>query len=622
MTHNFMLSLLTLGSRWTFVGGKGGVGKTTVSAALAVELAEAGRPILVLSVDPAHSLGDALGVALGPEPSPVPGVAGLLALEVDRRREEERFLGANREYLVRLLDRGTYLDRSDVGGLVELTLPGADELAALFRLLDLAADPHHQLVVDTAPTGHALRLLELPELALGWLDALDAMEEKHRAVSLALAGAYEPDEAARLLVTLRDDLRRLHALLRDPELTRFVLVTNPEPVVLAETRRYEAALTGRGIALGGIVVNRADARAEGEAVGRGMVFVPRLPREPRGVAGLRAFAAAAARSPGSSPVAAAPPAEARRAAGAPFPVPPGRSLYLVGGKGGVGKSTAAAALAIQLADGGRHVLLLGADPAGSLGELLGVDVGGEARAVPGAAGLRARQLDAESAWREFRSGYRAEAERLLAGITAGGGSGAADARVVERLIDLAPPGLDELMTLVQVVDLTGDRPYDALVLDTAPTGHLLRLLELPDVALGWARELLRLLLKYREVTGLGELAERVLGLARELRGLRGRLRDPGECWFLAVALPEALAVPETGRLLHGLRELGIEPGALLVNRLLDDAGGVRAGAAERAAELVELALDLPVAAAPDLERPPIGPEALRAFAGAWRELGS
>ncbi|HEX7243159.1 MAG TPA: ArsA family ATPase, partial [Longimicrobiaceae bacterium] len=246
------------GPRWTLVGGKGGVGKTTVAAALAVELADAGERVLALSTDPAHSLGDALGIPLGPDPAPVPGVDGLLAMELDSARERERFLARYRGALLQTVERGTYLEAEDVAGFLDLALPGMDELAAVLRLARLAEDaPDLRLVVDTAPTGHTLRLLDLPRLALGWIAALEAMEAKHRGVALALAGAYRPDASARDLAALRDDVERVAALLADPAHTRFLLVTTPGPVVLAETGRYLDALRGRGIAVGGIVVNRA-----------------------------------------------------------------------------------------------------------------------------------------------------------------------------------------------------------------------------------------------------------------------------------------------------------------------------------------------------------------------------
>lgn len=585
------------------------MGKTTVAAALATEFADAGQPTLVVSVDPAHSLGDAFGHALGPEPGPVPGVSGLVAMEVDADHERRRFLGTRRGLFLELLDRGTWLERADAEELVDLAAPGVDETAALLRLMELTRD-ERRIVVDTAPTGHTLRLLDLPEAARGWLGALAAMEAEHRAVAGALAGAYTPDAAARLLEDLSADLDRLTATLRDPRRTRFVLVTNPEPVVLAETRRYRSELESREIALAGIVVNRSGPQADPAAIGQGMVFVPSLSPEPRGPGGLRRYAAAARAEPS--------PAAATRAGassslelGPVFRPPADRELYVVAGKGGVGKSTTAAGLAARLAELGRRVLLFGVDPAGSLADVLG--------SAP-AEGVAVRQIDAAAAWARLRDDYRGEAERLFGAVVAGA-PGGSDQAVVERLVDLAPPGVDELVALLEVLDAIEDRAYDALVLDTAPTGHLLRLLELPDQVLEWTRMLLRLLLKYREVVGLGPLAERVLHLSRGVRDLRDRLRDPARCWILAVALPEVLSVAETGRLLARLEALGNPAAALLVNRLVED-GRIPESRGGPAAALAALRPGSPMIAAPDLRPAPRGAGALAEFTRAWRTVRS
>jgi arsenite-transporting ATPase len=285
----------------------------------------------------------------------------------------------------------------------------------------------------------------------------------------------------------------------------------------------------------------------------------------------------------------------------------------------VGKSTVAAALGVVLAAEGRRVLLLSVDPAGSLAEVLDREVGAEARPVDGAPGLWARQLDSGAQWEDFRSRYRAETERIFGTLLSGGLSASSDRDVVARLVDLAPVGMDELAALMEVVDVTEDRPYDALVLDTAPTGHFLRLLELPEVALAWTHQVMGLLLKYREVVRPGELAGRLLRLAQSLHRFVARLRDSESTWALSVALPEALSVPESRRLLRRLDELGVHPRALLINRLLRD-GSVHPPAAYIAGRLAEAAGGLPLAGAPDELVGPRGPEALAAFARGWRLL--
>jgi arsenite-transporting ATPase len=278
----------------------------------------------------------------------------------------------------------------------------------------------------------------------------------------------------------------------------------------------------------------------------------------------------------------------------------------------------ASAVAARLAEEGRApVLLVSTDPAGSLGDVWEAEVGAHAAGAPGAPGVRLRQVDAAAGWDAFRTELRGPVETWFGGA-AGPGSAAADREVAERLADLAPPGVDEVMALAAVIDLLEGGEYNALVLDTAPTGHLLRLLEMPAVALDWSHALLRLLLGYREVVGLGEAAERVLRFARTLRALRGRLEDGAHTFFLAVALPEALSVPETERLALRLGELGTAPGALLVNRALAG-GAVLPGRGAEAARLLAVPGIRLAAAAPEWGgRGPRGAAELLRFARSWR----
>ncbi|MEX2569684.1 MAG: ArsA family ATPase [Gemmatimonadota bacterium] len=609
---------LKLGERLTLVGGKGGVGKTTVAAALGLELADRGEPVNIVSVDPAHSLGDALGVTL-----PAGGVGlrvapDLEALEVDPERERVRFLDQHGQDIRTLIERGTYLDVTDVQELTGLALPGMDEVAALLSLSRLSRDFGGKLIVDTAPTGHTLRLLGLPQVAARWLEALEAMEAKHAAVASTF-GAYVEDAATRFLRDLRSDLQALDGLLRDPKACRFLLVTTSEAVVIPETLRLQSHLEQLGVAAAGVVVNRQRGPVARDAAGEGMIYVPLLDADPRGVEGLRRFADSASTTPPASRPVSRTPAAGRVGVADRYLPPLDRSLYFVGGKGGVGKSTAAAALAVRLADereGG--VLLLSLDPAGSLSEVLGTVVGPEPADIGGVPGLTAQQLDAGAAWSTFRGRYRAEVDELFAGFLSSGTSAALDQDVVEALVDLAPPGVDELMALMEVIDVTEDRPYDALVLDTAPTGHLLRLLEMPELAIEWAHALLRLFLKYREVVSLTGVGERVLGLSRQLRELRVRLADGSDTFFLAVALPESLSVPETARLLPRLRELQIQAGALLVNRALHEHGQPLRDRAAETAELAAIDRSMVTAGAPALDVGPTGPAALRRFIDGWR----
>jgi len=313
--------------------------------------------------------------------------------------------------------------------------------------------------------------------------------------------------------------------------------------------------------------------------------------------------------------------------------PPGRRLLLFGGKGGVGKSScaSAAALALVARDPGRRVLLLSTDPAHSLGDVLGIPIGDEEREVPGTSGhLVARELDAGRAFARRRARYRDAVDALFDGLLGGSRFDVAFDRVVVRqLIDLAPPGLDELFAILAIIEaLRPGAPAavgmldDLVILDTAPTGHALRLLELPAAALQWVHALLAILLKYRKVIGLGELAADLVEVARDLRELGALLHDPLRTAFIAVTRPAELPRLETGRLLRRLAELDVHVPAVIVNRVTrGSCPRCRRTARAEARVTRALAAERPegcaIIVAPALGVPPRGADALTRWGRTW-----
>jgi len=235
--------------RFRFFGGKGGVGKTTSAAAAALAAAERGRRVLLVSTDPAHSLADAVDTKLSARPRRLAARAGtLLAVELDADRALERWIAARRRALRTIGDRGTYLDEEDVDRLLGLSLPGVDELIGLIELHRLAVGrSHDEVVVDTAPTGHTLRLLAMPETLARIAGVLGDMLAKHRFLGESLAGVHRGDAADALVAEIDAEARALHALLRDRERTSFTWVLLPEPVALAETLDGVRALDAAGI---------------------------------------------------------------------------------------------------------------------------------------------------------------------------------------------------------------------------------------------------------------------------------------------------------------------------------------------------------------------------------------
>ena len=240
-----------------FVGGKGGVGKTTCAAALGLLAARAGQRTLIVSTDPAPSLGDALQQPLGRLPRKVRGVARLEAVEVDATAALAAWLEDRRGLLEKIALRGTWLDADDVARLLRLSLPGIDEIAGLLQLADFAASGRYEhIVVDTAPTGHLLRMIGMPAVLEGLAEVFDRMQGKHRIMVDALRGGWTPDAADALIQGIDEQARWLGALLRDPARCQVSWVTLPEDMAIRETDDGLRALGEEQITVDRVIVNR------------------------------------------------------------------------------------------------------------------------------------------------------------------------------------------------------------------------------------------------------------------------------------------------------------------------------------------------------------------------------
>jgi arsenite-transporting ATPase len=600
-------------TRYVFFGGKGGTGKTTAAAATALALLDAAEPgsnLLLFSTDPAHSLSDSLGVEVGDRTAEVArrgrgdNAPRLYAREMDAARALDDFKQKHRAVLAEIADRGTILDEADINDLLDLSLPGMDEVMALFELSEVEReDRFARVVVDTAPSGHTSRMLRLPEVFARWVGALDVMSEKHRymVAHFARRGRVREDEVDLFLRDLSARVAAVRAMLFDPARASFVLVTTPEAMAFEETARYYASLRAEGAPVTDLVVNRVErehdacpfcrARARMQspwldAISR--VFktlrqrrVPLFPSEVRGAKALREFAgilwqpadagqwlkktAGAKRLDESRRV--------KTAHSTPRPSFPieAKQLVIFGGKGGVGKTTAAASYALALAesDEAARVLIFSTDPAHSLSDSFNEQVGELKQGVAGAAKLDAMEIDPAARFEELKERYRRWTDELFESLTSGSRWEVQfDREAMRELVALAPPGIDEIAALSTVSDLIDEGRYTTIVLDTAPTGHLLRFLELPEVALAWVRTFIKLLLKYKNVVRWGGVAEELVALSKSIKRVAALLTDADSCEFVGVAIPERMSLEETARLAARLEHLRVPMRRLVVNNVL------------------------------------------------------
>jgi arsenite-transporting ATPase len=224
----------------------------------------------------------------------------------------------------------------------------------------------------------------------------------------------------------------------------------------------------------------------------------------------------------------------------------------------VGKTSCSASVALQLAgrDPGGKYVVISVDPAHSLRDLF------DGLAAP--SNLSVETIDTKARWREFRETAGDKIEQAVDALTPRGMTIAHDTEAMQRLIEIAPPGADELFAITRLADLTSDPSLAGVIVDTAPTGHFLRLLELPRTAGEWVREFMRILLRYKDLIPPGSLGEELVHASRALRELEAALHSETTA-VIVVTRPERAVVDETKRLLETLRERGLRIGGVIAN---------------------------------------------------------
>jgi arsenite-transporting ATPase len=561
-------------------GGKGGVGKTTCATAAALRMSALapGRSFLLVSTDPAHSVRDSLAGHVPP--------GNLQALELDAQQCLTAFRERNVPMLREIAAAGTFLDDEDINRFLSLSLPGLDELMAFFEISSwVEARQYDSIVVDTAPSGHTLRLLAMPELIGKWLGMLEALLAKRRYMRRVFSRDSSPDRLDVFVATWKSSLRRMESLLCDPARSQFVPVTIAEPLSVYETLTLFKELSALRMPVSDLIVNRlhldSDCPACSTAASVEQLQIQRLlagievpcsawgielfAEEVRGLELLSGFWRNARPIAQRRVSAARLHISLQPAVRNPATPPPSKMRFvLFAGKGGVGKTTLSCVTAIRLARDfpEKRVLLFSTDPAHSLSACLQAEIGPRPRVL--FPGLTAVEIDAAAEFGRLKGRYAEDMERFLESVSRGFDL-TFDRVVLERMMDLAPSGLDEIMALTRIMEFLARDSYDLFVLDCAPTGHLIRLLELPDLVNEWLKAFFNLFLKYERILRLPKFAEEMVGISRNLKKLRELLRNPAASVLYAVSIPTQMALEETKDLVAACDRMGMAVPLVFLN---------------------------------------------------------
>ena len=259
-----------------------------------------------------------------------------------------------------------------------------------------------------------------------------------------------------------------------------------------------------------------------------------------------------------------------------------RSLFA--GKGGVGKTTLSCVTAVRLACDfpEKRILLFSTDPAHSLSACLQAEIGPRPTVL--FPGLIAMEIDAQAEFAKLKARYAEDLECFLESVSRAFDL-TFDRVVLEKMMDMAPPGLDEIMALTRIMEFLVRDSYDLFVLDCAPTGHLIRLLELPDLIDEWLKAFFNLFLKYERILRLPGFAEELVGISRNLKKLRKLLRDPDASVLYAVSIPTRMALEETKDLVAACDRMGIAVPLMFLN-LMTPPGDCRLCSSLRRRELL------------------------------------
>ena len=619
-------------------GGKGGTGKTTSAAASALCLAwlYPSKKILLISTDPAHSMGDSLGRHIGAHKVRVDGVPNLEALEIEPALLLKDFKRKYQKEINEIIQRAGFYGQINVKEFLSFSLPGMEEMMVFLHIADKYKYTWYQpqeadtIVLDTAPTGHTLRLLDMPIMMDEWMDVVDQSLMKYKTHPRLYASGstyYEGDRVDQMVEKIRSDFKAVREMLTSQKQTEFVPVLVPEAMAIEETEDLLKALKDKQIQVNSMVINRVRNRngacpfcasrvedqsesikeIEKEFENYNLIKTPLFPYEVQGISSLEKYADVLMEEIQAIEVEAntieygvaqVQPKNRPR-------IDPEVRFIMFGGKGGVGKTSMAASMAVHLARKypDQKVLIYSVDPAHSLADSFGMEIGNKLTPIQGSGfrvqgsgfmgqgpvtndqnlqssifnpqspmtNLFAMEIDSEHLLHDFIEDYRAIIrdafdtwESMRETIT----ELRYDRNVMAMFARTAPPGMNEIFALEELTEFINEKKFDWYILDTAPTGHLLVLLEFPNMVRDWLSRAYRGLVKYQvqiPVTNLKDLGNRILKSTQLVNRIHKILTNPKVSQLVTVTIPEAMGVEETGRLLASVKRLGVPCSNIFVN---------------------------------------------------------
>ena len=549
-------------TKYIFFSGKGGVGKTTMACATAIHHATEGKKTLIVTTDPASNLADVFEQEIGHKITPIKSVGAihelpLHAMEIDPDE-------ATREYKERIIGPFREIMPDDVIVSLEENLSGpcTTEMASFDRFIDfMEGDEYDVIVFDTAPTGHTIRLLELP------VDWSKHIEESAKGSGQTCLGPVQSIQDS------KEKYDRATALLKDPVRTTFIFVMRPEALSLYETLRASKELETIGIKSGEIIINgilpeevcdiaffkkkyyaqQSVIRQTENTIAQPKRFMSLRDNEVKGISALEDIGHElfTGKKPSYEteriqPAHLVPTLERPDIDTLFLPEGQTKAIFLTG-QGGVGKTSISCITALYIALKGIKTLLVTTDPAAHIGEVLDVKIGSRPEEITD--NLFAVMVDQQEAFQEYKEKVLNEArgkysEDMLA--------------TMEE--ELNSPCTEEMAAFEKFIQYIEDTNYEVVVFDTAPTGHTLRLLDLP---FDYAKQV-EMMVSTTDSSEIKETAQ------NRFRDIIGTLRDKKRTVFSLVLYPESTPIMESYRAMLDLKKAGIETQLVIANMVLPE----------------------------------------------------